>query len=53
MTSDTEESHYGCLLEAMCKWNKGEDILELVQEWITASFRGGQKESAAKVCDIA
>ncbi|XP_048765257.2 condensin-2 complex subunit G2-like isoform X2 [Ostrea edulis] len=48
MTSDTEESHYGCLLEAMCKWNKGADILELIQEWITAGFRGGKKESTVK-----
>lgn len=49
MTTETEESHYGCLLEAKCKWNKMADLLELLQEWISAGFRGGKKESTAKV----
>lgn len=49
MTTETEESHYGCLLEAKCKWNKMTDLLELLQEWISAGFRGGKKESIAKV----
>ncbi|XP_061177520.1 condensin-2 complex subunit G2-like isoform X5 [Saccostrea echinata] len=48
MTSDTEEAHYGCLLEAKCKWNKLEDLMELIQEWISSGFRGGKKESSAK-----
>uniref|UniRef100_K1PF76 Condensin-2 complex subunit G2 n=1 Tax=Magallana gigas TaxID=29159 RepID=K1PF76_MAGGI len=48
MTTETEESHYGCLLEAKCKWNKMADLLELLQEWISAGFRGGKKESTAK-----
>lgn len=49
MTTETEESHYGCLLEAKCKWNKMADLLELLQEWISAGFRGGKKASTAKV----
>lgn len=49
MTTETEESHYGCLLEAKCKWNKMADLLELLQEWISAGFRGGKKENTAKV----
>lgn len=48
MTTETEESHYGSLLEAKCKWNKMADLLELLQEWISAGFRGGKKESTAK-----
>ena len=49
MTVETEESLYGCLLEAKCKWNKLDDLLEVIQEWISAGLRGGKKEISAKV----
>ncbi|XP_078339811.1 condensin-2 complex subunit G2-like isoform X1 [Crassostrea virginica] len=48
MTVETEESLYCCLLEAKCKWNKLDDLLEVIQEWISAGLRGGKKEISAK-----
>lgn len=37
LNSPSNENH--CIIHALCSWNRGGDIIELITEWLNEAFR--------------
>ena len=45
MGEDSTTEDYSMLIESMCRWNKQDDILELIIEWLDAALHSEQEDS--------
>ena len=45
MGEDSTTEDYSMLIESMCRWNKQDDILELIIEWLDAALHTEQEDS--------
>ncbi|XP_065213091.1 condensin-2 complex subunit G2-like isoform X2 [Planococcus citri] len=39
MSDESSASEYHCIIHVLCIWNRGDDILELIKEWLNEGFR--------------
>ena len=40
-TDNCQQENYGPMLEAMCKWGKLSDVLELITDWLESALQHG------------
>lgn len=39
MSDESSASEYHCIIHVLCIWNRGEDVLDLIKEWLNEGFR--------------
>ncbi|XP_065577004.1 condensin-2 complex subunit G2-like isoform X2 [Artemia franciscana] len=48
MADSAQEADYGYLVDALCNWKRGDEILDLALEWISVAFTQNLETSVSK-----